>query len=320
VRKLSLLVVLFIFLSVISFLGYIKYIKPEEKIELVSPVPDFLSITKNNQVSTLSLWLPIFSNFIKGHEAPPEITAKSALIYDMKTEKVLYEKNPKEKVPMASLTKIMTAIIALENRKANDKYIVRPQDLVGEDSMGLSAGEVLSLDELLYGLILTSGNDAGETIANNYKDGRQAFIISMNNKARSLGLKDTNFTNPTGLQGDGDQFTTTHDLVAITRYALTNFPIFRKVASTFEYTIDGNQNHKEFYLQNETNLLTSYPGVKGVKTGYTPEAGFCLVTYLDYQGHQIIGVILGSQNRREEMKELLDYSLRLINITPPDHG
>lgn len=320
-RTFHLLAILFISLSVISFVGYLTYTKPEEKIELVSPVPDFLSITKNNQVSTLSLWLPILSNFIKGGpETPPEITARSALIYDLTSNKILYEKNSKEKVPMASLTKIMTAIVALENRKINDKYIVRAQDLVGEDSMGLTQGEVLTLDELLYGLILTSGNDAGETIANNYKNGRDAFILSMNNKAKALGLENTNFTNPTGLQGDGDQYTTTYDLVAITRYALTNFPIFRKVASTFEYTIEGNENHKQFILQNETNLLTSYPGVKGVKTGYTPEAGFCLVTYLDYEGHQIIGVILGSQNRREEMKELLDYSLRLININPPIHG
>jgi D-alanyl-D-alanine carboxypeptidase (penicillin-binding protein 5/6) len=321
VRKITLLIILIISLSVISFVGYSMYSKQDEKIELVSPVPDFLSITKNNQVSTLSLWLPILSNFIKGRsESRPEITAKSALIYDLTTNKVLYEKNPKEKLPMASLTKIMTAIVALENRKQNDKYIVRASDLVGEDSMGLTEGEILSLDELLYGLVLTSGNDAGETIASNYKDGRDAFVESMNNKAKALGVKDTNFTNPTGLQGDGDQHTTTYDLLAITRYALSNFPLFRKVASTFEYTIGATNNHKEFYLQNETNLLTSYPGVKGVKTGYTPEAGFCLVTYLDYDGHQIVGIILGSQNRREEMKELLDYSLRLLNIPPPNHG
>jgi D-alanyl-D-alanine carboxypeptidase (penicillin-binding protein 5/6) len=89
--------------------------------------------------------------------------------------------------------------------------------------------------------------------------------------------------------------------------------------ATVEYTIPYNQNHKTFELFNETNLLTSYPGVKGVKDGYTPEAGLCLVTYLEYKNHEIIAVILGSNNRRQEMKDLLDYSLRSQGIVPPPH-
>lgn len=316
-----LLVFLIICLGLVSLVGYSIYSKnTSENVSVASPIPDFLSISKNNQVSSLSLWLPILSNFIKGNSEVPQISAKSALVYDITTNKVLYEKNPKEKLPMASLTKIMTAIIALENKKADDKYIVRGNDLVGEDSMGLTQGETLSLKELLYGLILTSGNDAGETIANNYKNKREAFIKAMNDKAKALGAQDTNFTNPTGLEGDGNQYTTTYDLVVITKYALSKFSLFREVASTFNYNITQTFTHKTYYLENETNLITSYPGVKGVKTGYTPEAGFCLVTYLDFEGHKIIGVILGSQNRREEMKELLDYSLKSINIKPPNHG
>lgn len=320
-RKAVLLVALFIALFVTGFLGYSIYTKnANEKINLVSPVPDFLNTAKNKQVSSLSLWIPILANFIQNKSNQPNITAKSAIIYDTTTDKVLYKKNPKEKLPMASITKIMTAIIALENKKSDDKYIVNKDNLVGEDSMGLSEGEILSQEELLYGLMLPSGNDAAETFATNFKGGRNAFIKAMNNKARALGLLDTNFTNPSGLEGDGNQFTTTYDLIVITQYALTKFPLFRKVVSTFEYEIPYSSNHKYFYLQNETNLLTSYPGVKGVKTGYTPEAGLCLVTYLDYQGHKIIGVILGSSNRRQEMKDLLDYSLKLIGISPPQHG
>jgi D-alanyl-D-alanine carboxypeptidase len=142
----------------------------------------------------------------------------------------------------------------------------------------------------------------------------------MNDKVKSLGLSDTHFTNPTGLEGDGKQFTTAYDLVVIAQYALSNFPLFDQVVSTFDYNIPYTQQHKAFYLENETNLLTSYPGVKGVKTGYTPEAGLCLVTYLDYGGHQIIAVILGSDDRRGEMIELLDYSLKSLGITPPTHG
>lgn len=312
---------LLVALYIIGFVGYSIYSKTtNEKITLVSPVPDFLNSAKNKEVSTLSLWIPILSNFIKGNSEDIEISAKSAIVYDTTIDKVLYKKNAKEKLPMASITKIMTAIIALENKKNDDKYLVVGNDLVGEDSMGLTEGEILSLKELLYGLMLPSGNDAAETLATNFKGGRNAFIKAMNNKAKSLGLKDTNFTNPTGLEGDGNQYTTSYDLIIITEYALTKFSLFRQVVSTIDYTIPKTDTHKAFYFENETNLLTSYPGVKGVKTGYTPEAGLCLVTYLDYQGHKIIGIILGSSNRRQEMKDLLDYSLRSITITPPKHG
>ena len=318
-------------LLVLLFLGFLGtsllialrpyFIASGQKQTILPPIPNFLTLHVNGQVSTLNLWLPLldniaFSNNIK----KPKIEGKAALVYDLTAKKVLYAKNPKEKLPMASLTKIMTAIVALENKKSDDRYIVSKQDLVGENSMGLSEGEVLPLKELLYGLILVSGNDAAETLAANYKDGRTAFIKAMNDKAKALGLSDTNFTNPTGLEGDGKQYTTAYDLIVITEYALTKFPLFREVVSTFNYTIEQTDTHKAFYLENETNLLTSYPGVKGVKTGYTPEAGFCLVTYLDYEGHQIIGVILGSQNRREEMKELLDFGLKEQGVSPPPHG
>lgn len=320
-KKIFLLFFLLICLFSIGFVSYKTYSNNKnEKINLVAPVPDYLDAVKNDEVSTLSVWIPFLANFIKNSSNEPEISAKSAIVYDTTTDKVLYKKNAKEKLPMASITKIMTAIIALENKKSDDKYIVNKEDLVGENSMGLTEGEILSQEELLYGLLLPSGNDAAETLASNFKGGRENFIKSMNSKAKSLGLSDTNFTNPSGLEGDGNQYTTAYDLIVITQYALTKFPLFRQVVSTFEYEIPYTLTHKYFFLQNETNLLTSYPGVKGVKDGYTPEAGLCLVTYLDYSGHKIIGVILGSENRRQEMKDLLDYSLNSINIDPPKHS
>lgn len=292
----------------------------KQKIIIVSPLPNFLTSFKNDQVTTLNLWFPslIHAESKKDDLEKPEISAKSALVYDLSTGKILFEKNPAEKLPMASLAKIMTAIVALENYREDDKLKVRKEDLVGENSMGLSSGEVLTVEELLYGLILPSGNDAAEALASNYPGGRLAFVKAMNNKAKSLGLSGTNFTNPTGLEGDGDQYSTAFDLLVVTKYAM-QFPLFRKVASTVNYQIPATSTHKEFYLENETNLLTSYPGVKGIKTGYTEEARLCLVTYLTYEGHEIIGIILGSESRREEMKELLDYSLKIQNITPPPH-
>lgn len=284
-----------------------------------SPLPSFLTLADNSQVTTLDLWKP--TGVLGAHVGydVPDITAKSAYAYDITTDQVLFTKNAGTRLPMASLTKIMTAIVALEHKRPDDTYIVRGRDLVGEDSMGLTAGESLSLEELLYGLILHSGNDAAEVLADNFPDGREAFITNMNLKAQSLGLINTHFSNPTGLEGDGEQFTTAEDLVVITRYALTNFPLFAQVAATFDYYIPPSSTHAAYSLENETNLLTSYPGVKGIKTGYTPEAGLCLVTYLDYGGHKILAVLLGSDDRRGEMKEILDYSLTHVGVTPPQH-
>lgn len=317
ILPLVLLIVILLFTAFLYFL--ISPNKINEKQTVVSPIPDFLSIINNKQVSSLSLWLPVLSNFITGKDTAPQITAKAALVFDIEGKRVLYEKNPKQRLPIASLTKIMTAIVALENPRKDNRYLVRKEDLVGENSMGLTEEEILTLEELLYGLILPSGNDVAEVLAHNHKDGRKGFIKAMNNKSKALGIKDTNFTNPSGLEGDGEQYSTPYDLMVMTHYALSNFPIFAKVVATYELTIEGNQNHKAYYLVNETNLISSYPGVKGVKTGYTPEAGLCLVTYLDYKGNKIIGVILGSENRRQEMKDLLDFSLQSIDISPPPH-
>ena len=288
-------------------------------ISILSPIPDFLMLSHNDQVTLLDFWTPVVQKIQGSTGDIPDLTAQSVLMYDLSANKIIYEKDPDVRRPMASLTKIMTAIIALESPKSDDRYYVTKDDIVGQDSMGVSAGETYSLEELLYGLVLHSGNDAAEVLAHNYPGGRTAFIKAMNNKAKALGMLNTNFTNPTGLEGDGRQYTTTYDLLMVTRYALEHYPLFAKVVSTAAYTIQATSDHKEIDLSNETNLLTTYPGVKGVKTGYTPEAGLCLVTYLDYGDHKIIGIILGSQNRLGEMRELLDYSLKTVGVTPPPY-
>ncbi len=289
------------------------------KRDLISPLPDFLNKKSNSQVSSLDLWLPFISDILPDSSESPEISAKSALVYDLTQDKVIYEKNPRQRLPMASLSKIMTAIVAIDNKRDDDRYAVYPENLVGENVMGLSEGEVMNLEELLLGVFMYSANDAAETLAANTL-GREEFIKAMNNKARSLGLKDTNFTNPTGLEGDGKQYTTAYDLLVIARLAVSNYLQIVKASSTAEYHIPETTDHYAYDLYNQTNLITSYPGVKGLKDGYTPEAGLCLVTYLEYEGHKIIGIILGSENRREEMKALLDYSLKQQGIDPPPHS
>lgn len=291
--------------------------KSQNDLSYVSPLPEFLTLANNKQVTLLDFWFPFIEKTHGSELDESLITAKSVLMYDLTTNQTLYEKESTARRPMASLTKIMTAIVSLENKPDIDRYTVRDEHLVGEDSMGLVAGESLTLEELLYGLMLPSGNDAAEVLAGNSPLGREGFIQAMNDKAKSLGLTDTQFSNPSGLQGDGTQYTTTADLLVITRYALDHFPLFVKIVSTPEHDIIATPSHGNYHLLNETNLLTTYEGVKGVKTGFTPEAGLCLVTYLDYGGHKIIGILLNSENRRGEMKELLDYSLHSQGIEPP---
>lgn len=295
--------------------------KSERQNAAVSPVPAFLTLRENSQVRFMDLWTPIMQYIPgTGNDDVPSLTAKSVLMYDLSTNKAIFEKSPRQRLPMASLTKIMTAIVSLENRREDDTYIVSEANRVGEDSMGLIVGDKLSLEELLYGLMLPSGNDAAEVLASNSPFGREGFINAMNKKAEALGLTDTRFSNPSGLQGDGIQYTTAYDLLVITRYALDNFPELAKIAATPEHSIPANSRHSAYNVTSEVNLLTTYPGVKGLKTGYTPEAGLCLVTYLDYDGHKIIGVLLNSENRRGEMKELLDYSLKSFGIEPPEYN
>lgn len=288
--------------------------------DVKSPLPDFLTVHKNKQVTLLDLWFPFAKkSFGEGHDVP-ELSAKSVLMYDLTTDLVIFEREARVRRPMASLTKIMTAIVSMENKRSDDRYRVDSGAIVGEDSMGLSEGEILSQKELLYGLMLPSGNDAAEVLSRNYPGGgRAAFLEAMNDKAKAMGLANTRFSNPSGLQGDGEQYATAYDLLVITRYALENFAEFEKIVSTASYEIASSSSHKEYSLVNETNLLTTYPGVKGVKTGYTPEAGLCLISYLDYGGHKIIGIVLNSENRRAEMKELLDYSLHSIGVEPPEY-
>lgn len=286
---------------------------------IISPIPRILSTFVPKNVEDKSFWKPNITIVYATGAEKPVLSAASALSYDLSADKLLFSKNINERLPIASLTKIMTGVVGLENNNINKKITVsKYAATIGDNVMGLATGEQLTLEELLYGLILPSGNDAAEAIAEGTELGRENFIFLMNKKAEDLGLSDTRFTNSSGLEGDGNQYSSAYDLLVITKYALEN-ETFRKVVSTVEYEIPQSASHKYFYLYNDTNLLTSYPGVKGVKVGYTDEAGLCLVTYLDYDGHKIIAVLLNSHNRRQEMKDLLDYSLRTLGVTPPPH-
>lgn len=240
----------------------------------------------------------------------PKITAKAAFFIETNTGKILYSKNANEKLAIASLVKIMTVLIALEHRDLEDQFLVSERAADMEpDKMLLIAGEKLTLKELLYGIFLVSANDGAEVIAENSIKSREEFLKLMNDKALQLGMKDTYFANPTGLDEDeGSSYSTAFDLSLLSRYLIKHFPFIVDISKTDHIIFPKTINHQDYDMYSGINLLTTRPGVVGFKTGYTPQAGLTLVTLSRENGHEVLGVILGSENRRDEASQLLDYS------------
>lgn len=273
----------------------------------------YLTLTKSDSLT--SDWEP--SQKPHDFENAPEIVGVSALLVDINTGRVLYEKNSSEKRPIASLVKIMTAVVALEHKNKDEEIIVsKKASEIGENVMGISEGEIYTLEELLYGLMLNSGNDAAYAIAEGVAGDVDTFIEWMNIKAEELNLKDSYFGGPSGLfEGT---VSTSIDLVKLSRYAMQS-DTFRKIVKTYELELPYSNKHKYLYLWNQTNLLTTYPGVEGIKTGYTDEAGLCLVTYARNEDVELVGVVLNSIDRKGDMILMLDYGFQLLGITIEHH-
>lgn len=259
-------------------------------------------------------WFPKIDTVAEQNQI--EVEAQSAILIDYDTGEVILEKNAKVRMPVASTVKIMTALLALEQKKLTDKFTVSAKAAtVGEDSMGLIEGEVVTFGNLLYGLMLPSGNDAAVTIAEGVAGTEDEFVLLMNKKSQVLGVLDTKFINASGLDVDGElQYSTAYDLATIAHFTWENYKEFRKVSATDRKFIEATNTHKAFDLYNDTNLLTTYPGVRGIKPGFTWEAGYCLVTYAENDGKRLIGVVLNSPNRRGDMVRLLDFGFGQYGI------
>src|SRR3989338_11248339 len=261
----------------------------------------------------LVLILTIFVYLVTKNEKAQEIIR--GYIPDSKINgKQMYSQtkiNSYEKMKIASLAKIMTAVVALEHKKLDSKmYVSKKVAGIGENSMQIDEGEIYTLEELLYGLILHSGNDSAYAIAEGAAGNSDRFVEWMNFKAKEIGLANTHFTDPSGL--DDSAYSTATDLVKLTRYALKD-PEFRNIVKTVEKELTSD-THKYIYLYNQTNLLTTYPGVAGVKTGYTEEAGLCLVTYTNNEGKEVVGVVLNSIDRKGDMILMLDHGYKTIGV------
>ena len=230
---------------------------------------------------------------------------RSSILIEAKTGRVLYEQNAHEPLPMASTTKIMTALVALENGDVHDLVTAGKNAFgVPGTSIYLSMGEQLPLLDMLYGLMLASGNDAAVAIAEHIGGSVDGFCSMMNERAAAIGCEDTVFATPHGLPAD-NHHTTAWDLALIAREAMQN-PTFREIVSTQRASIPWAEHDYGRILNNKNRLLSEYPGAIGVKTGYTKAAGRCLVFAAERDGLELIGVVLNCPDWFQEAEALLD--------------
>lgn len=292
---------------VVLILFFIFYVNINKRpAQLISPV------IKEEKVLGINQWFP--GQIAGSWAGAPEISAQSALFTDTKTGQVLFAKNPHQKLPIASLVKVMTVLVALEHKNMDDQFLVSQRAADMEpDKMLLIAGEKLTLKELLDGIFLISANDAAEVLAEGVTGNREEFIGLMNSKAKQLGMNNTYFANPTGLDEDANNsYSTVYDLVILTRYLIRHFPEVVEISKTEHIYLPVTSDHQDYDMYSGINLLTTYPGVVGFKTGYTPEAGLTLITLVRQNNHEIIGILLGSGDRRDEARDLLDYSFKKL--------
>ncbi len=253
---------------------------------------------------------------------PPIVSAAAAYLLDADTGHTLVDLNGEEPLPMASTTKIMTAVIAIETADP-DQLVTIQQDAYNEvhqnngSSAFLMIGDKIPLKYLLYGLLLPSGDDAAVAIADAVGGTEANFVRIMNIFAYRLHLYQTHYGNPDGLEAPGHH-SSAYDLVRLAHYAMT-LPAFAQIVQAQSYTLPANADHHKYTWKTTNTLLGTYKGATGIKTGTTPEAGFCLVFSAIRNGHHLIGVVLRDKNetlRFADARTLLNWGFNLPLLTP----
>lgn len=268
-------------------------------------------ITVKRGVILLMLLLCFFSTFCmketKNTVSAVSSTAKSMCVIEKDSGQILYSKNENQKLPMASTTKVMTAITVIENCSNLDDKVIVDSSSIGVEgtSIYLKKDEEISIKDLLYGLMLRSGNDSAVALACHIGGNVQEFAKKMNDTAKKIGANNSNFTNPHGLD-DSNHYTTAYDLAKISAYALNN-PVFKEIVSTKNHIISATNKSEKRYLTNKNKLLNQLEGCCGVKTGYTSKAGRCLVSACERNDMTLVCVVLNCGPMFEESMSALNY-------------
>jgi D-alanyl-D-alanine carboxypeptidase (penicillin-binding protein 5/6) len=239
--------------------------------------------------------------------APPPISAETAVLIDVATGRILAEKQGDKRMRIASLTKIMTAIVALEEDNSQD-IVTTPNSAYAKEgsTIYLKRGEKMKMEDMLYGLMLRSGNDAAVAIAEHVGGSIEGFAKLMNEKAEYIGMQSSHFTNPHGLDDSNDHYSTARDMAVLTAYALRN-PEFRKIVSAQVKNIPWEGEKWERKLVNKNKMLRLYQGADGVKTGYTKIAKRCLSSSATRNGQQLAVVVLNAPQDWDDSMKWLDY-------------
>jgi len=252
---------------------------------------------------------------VKIHGAvQPEIDAESGLVMDLDTGIVLYEKNAYKPMPMASLTKIMTAVIILESHELDEIVTVEENySSMTEDQLGvriwLQKGEQLTVYDLLTSLLVRSAGDSAMALAKYHSGSVDAFVVQMNKRAQELNLTNTYFKNPVGIDAEG-HYSSSYDLAILTKRAL-RFSVFRSIIRMKEATISSVNGRTTHAFKSTNLLLNSYLDILGVKTGTTEGAGASVINLARNEGgHQVLAVLLNSPSRFQENKSMIDWTFR----------
>ncbi|OGY29680.1 MAG: hypothetical protein A3F33_00060 [Candidatus Woykebacteria bacterium RIFCSPHIGHO2_12_FULL_43_10] len=242
-------------------------------------------------------------------ELPPNLSSEGVVLLEPKSFKVLYAKNENQRLYPASITKLLTALTALDFYNL-DQVLSVPEVAYEGQIMGLVPGEKIKVRDLLYGLLIKSGNDAAMVLAGSDSVKYDLFVYAMNEKALALNMTNTHFNNPTGLDDD-NHYSTPRDL-AILGAVVNNHPLLSEIVK-IKNTVVTDVAKTHWHELENVNILIGDSGINGMKTGYTPKANECLLSRASREGRTLIGVILNSQDRFGETKALLDWGYRVYS-------
>ncbi len=257
------------------------------------------------RVSPATTDLPSAIPLVDQAIAPPPITSRAAVVVDGETGRVLYDLHAHDRLPPASTTKIMTALLSVESLNLDNRVVsdIDATKLIDSSVMGLRPGVPITVRDLLYGLLLPSGNDAAIELAKKVAGSENAFVNRMNDRAAALGLTDTHFVNPHGLDSRR-HYSSAYDLAMMGREAMTN-ATFAALVRTQDHYLAAPFDYN---LHNGNSMLANYPGADGVKIGWTDRAGWTLVASATREGHRVFVTVLDSKDRDADATALLDWA------------
>ena len=251
------------------------------------------------------------------HAGAPALAADSGILVDVDTHRILWERAPHLRHAPASLTKILTTLVALENFDLGRQVTITPDALNqqgDETRLGLHAGEVLTVQELVTAMLTVSANDAATAVAQDTV-GLSTFVDTMNAQVEALDLHDSHFTTPVGLD-DPQQYSSAYDLAVMTMAAYDHFSLVRQVTATREVLLPASPLHAAYDLHNINRLLITYPPTVGIKSGYTDNAGPCLITMAVRDHHRLLAVLLHTQKIFDDSRALLEWGFGQEGLAP----